>query len=151
MSDTPQDFLTRAVGYAVGFLGVGGLLGYLQYRLQARRLPADSAYTIAQTDAVRAQIRRDDRAAEFAELRGLVQEAWANVALLKHEAAEQRQRAERAETRIAQLLEEQKARHKMVNELNAFRLRDLLMREKGMTYEEAQAQPIEPIYPEAEQ
>jgi hypothetical protein len=156
MQDGSNDFLTRAVGYAVGFVGVGGLLGYLQYRLNARRAPADMRVAEGQADVhrataeeIRAKSRREDEDAIVANLRVVTQDLRADIERLKLDREHWRGRAEAAEERIGQLLAEQKERHKLVNELSAYRLRWELL-EAGVPLAEVAGKVIEPIYPEAE-
>lgn len=147
MQESNHDLLTRVVGYLVGFVGLGGLAGYLQYRLAARRAPADANLVTAQADVqhataeeMRARVRREDENATVANLRAVTQELRIDIERL-------RQRAEAAEGEVVRLLQEQKKRHRLINELSAYRMRDQLIR-AGMSYEEAQREPVEPLYPE---
>jgi chromosome segregation ATPase len=156
MQQSPHDEGFRWLLTILALPFAGGV-GWLVRRLLGRKTElVQLGLTEAQTEAqratveeIRARVRREDGDSLIGNLKVVSQELRADVERLRHEREEQRARADAAETRIAQLLEEQKARHKMVNELNAYKLREGLMK-MGMSFEEAYRQPIEPIYPEAE-
>jgi uncharacterized protein YhaN len=92
MQEPSQDFLTRAVGYVVGFVGLGGLLGYLQYRLAARRAPVDMRLADAQAEVqhataeeIRAKLKREDENSLILGIRAVAQELRAEVERLRNE------------------------------------------------------------------
>lgn len=102
-----HDFLTRAVGYAVGFVGVGGLLGYLQYRLAANRAPVDMRLSDAQADVqvataegIRHATVREDESSAVANLNVAIQALKDSVGGLKTDRDEWRARALAAEGQI---------------------------------------------------
>jgi len=78
------------LGYALTFLAAGGLLGYLRYRLELRRAPADRALNIWQRREIRARIRRENESAAVTGLKELAE-------ALKEDRDYWKARAEKAE------------------------------------------------------
>ena len=140
------DTLTRLLQWLGGLLVTGGgLLGWANYKLAKARQPVTLRLDEAQIEVHQANAHKItvDALIESA------QERKADLERTAHDRDQWRERAEAAEARIEEMLEERKARHKMVNELNAYRLRWELL-EAGVPLDEVMRKDIEPIYPEAE-
>jgi hypothetical protein len=84
------------LGYLIAFVAAGGLLGYGRYWLELRRAPADRGYTIAQTDEIRARIRREDESVAITGLKELAEEVRADRDYWK-------ERAEKAERELLEM------------------------------------------------
>jgi hypothetical protein len=146
MSDSSSSELTRLGAWlATVLLGGGGLLGWAKHRLEQQRQFVELNLKEAQTEEVKANVHKIT-------VDSLIQSANERRADLERVSKDRehwRERAETAEARIEQLLEEQKERHKMANEVHILRIKHELWKQ-GLTYEEVEARRIPPIYPEAE-
>jgi len=80
------------LGYLTAFVAAGGLLGYLRYRLELRRAPADRALIDWQRREIRARIRRDNESVAVTGLKELAQQ-------LRDDRDYWKARAEKAERR----------------------------------------------------
>jgi len=97
----PETSNAQLLGYLIAFIAAGGLLGYLRFRLELRKAPADRALTVWQRREIRARIRRDDESAAVAGLKELAQQ-------LKQDRDEWRARALAAEGQIELIRAKQK-------------------------------------------
>jgi len=81
------------LGYLTAFVAAGGLLGYLRYRLELRRAPADRALVVWQRREIRARIRRENETAAVTGLKVLAErlEADRDYWQARAEKAERRQ------------------------------------------------------------
>ena len=156
MQTNPHDdglrwFLALAVPLFAG--GVAWLVRHLSGReaqvvqLDLQRQQADTQR--ATVEEIRARVRREDDDAAFGRIKAVAQELRADVERVSKDREHWRERAEAAEARIVEMLEEQKTRHRMVNELSAHRLRWKLITQ-GVPLETVMSMPIEPIYEDAE-
>jgi hypothetical protein len=87
-----ESHILTALGFLAAFVASGGLLGYMRFKHEARKAPADRALAIWQRREIQARIRRDDESAAVTGLKELAEG-------LKADRNYWKDRAEKAERR----------------------------------------------------